>query len=103
MGASRPLARGEACTPAAQIAALAREKPAIEDLLLEWEAYLFRIQQAAGMTMVLATHEMGFAREAADKVCFMKDGKILEEAPASQFFDAPQHRETREFLARTLK
>ena len=64
---------------------------------------VLRVLKAAGMTMVLATHEMGFAREAADKVCFMKDGKILEEAPASQFFDAPQHRETREFLARTLK
>ncbi|MEM6986335.1 MAG: amino acid ABC transporter ATP-binding protein [Pseudomonadota bacterium] len=58
--------------------------------------------KAQGMTMVLATHEMGFAREAADKVCFLKDGKVVEEGPPAQLFDDPQHADTRAFLARTL-
>ena len=56
-----------------------------------------------GMTMVLATHEMGFARQAADKVCFLKDGKIIEEGPPQALFDAPQRAETKAFLARALK
>ena len=56
-----------------------------------------------GMTMVLATHEMGFAREAADKVCFLKDGKIVEEGPPASLFGAPQMPETQAFLARALK
>ncbi|MEM6987829.1 MAG: amino acid ABC transporter ATP-binding protein [Pseudomonadota bacterium] len=58
--------------------------------------------KAQGMTMVLATHEMGFAREAADKVCFLKDGKVIEEGPPAQLFGAPQHSETQIFLARSL-
>ncbi|MEM9605578.1 MAG: amino acid ABC transporter ATP-binding protein [Pseudomonadota bacterium] len=58
--------------------------------------------KAQGMTMVLATHEMGFAREAADKVCFLKDGKVVEEGPPAQLFDDPQQADTQAFLARTL-
>ena len=56
-----------------------------------------------GMTMVLATHEMQFARQAADKICFLKDGKIIEEGTPDQIFGAPKHVATKEFLARTLK
>jgi polar amino acid transport system ATP-binding protein len=56
-----------------------------------------------GMTMVLATHEMQFARQAADKVCFLKDGQIIEEGPPNQIFDAPKHAATKEFLSRALK
>ena len=56
-----------------------------------------------GMTMVLATHEMGFARQAADKVCFLKDGRIIEEGPPSALFDTPQMDETKAFLSRALK
>ena len=56
-----------------------------------------------GMTMVLATHEMQFARQAADKICFLKDGKIIEEGTPDQIFDAPKHVETKKFLERTLK
>ena len=59
--------------------------------------------KSEGMTMVLATHEMGFARQAADKVCFLKDGRILEEGSPDDVFDAPKQQETREFLARSLK
>lgn len=56
-----------------------------------------------GMTMVMATHEMGFARQAADKVCFLKDGKIMEEGAPSELFDAPKKKETIAFLSRVLK
>jgi len=55
-----------------------------------------------GMTMVLATHEMGFAGEAADKVCFLDAGQILEEGPPSDMFTAPTHARTRAFLERIL-
>ncbi|MGA9409484.1 MAG: amino acid ABC transporter ATP-binding protein [Roseobacter sp.] len=56
-----------------------------------------------GMTMVLATHEMAFARQAADKVCFLHNGRIVEEGPPEQIFGHPQCKETQAFLARALK
>ena len=55
-----------------------------------------------GMTMVLATHEMGFARELADKVCFLDAGRILEEGPPAELFSQPRHERTRVFLSRVL-
>ncbi len=64
---------------------------------------VLRLLKDSGMTMVLATHEMGFAREAADKVCFLKDGKVVEEGAPGALFDAPQHPDTQTFLARALK
>lgn len=64
---------------------------------------VLRLLKDSGMTMVLATHEMGFAREAADKVCFLKDGRIIEEGPPEVLFEAPQRPETQEFLSRALK
>jgi ABC-type polar amino acid transport system ATPase subunit len=56
-----------------------------------------------GMTMVVVTHEMGFAREVADKVVFMDHGEIIDEAPTEQFFDAPTHERTRQFFSKILK
>lgn len=64
---------------------------------------VLRLLKESGMTMVLATHEMGFAREAADKVCVLKDGKIIEEGPAKTLFDTPKHPATQAFLERALK
>ena len=61
---------------------------------------VLRSLKATGMTMVLATHEMGFAREAADKVCFLHEGRIVEEGPSAQIFDAPERAETQAFLQR---
>ncbi len=55
-----------------------------------------------GMTMVLATHEMGFARELADKVCFLDAGVILEEGPPDALFSNPREERTRAFLKRVL-
>ena len=54
---------------------------------------------AEGMTMVLVTHEMAFAREVADTVVFMRDGVVVEEGPAAQVFDAPRQPATRTILS----
>ena len=56
-----------------------------------------------GMTMVLATHEMVFAREVADKVCFLQSGKVYEEGPPSQIFGNPQGERTQTFLKRIIE
>ncbi len=55
-----------------------------------------------GMTMVVVTHEMGFAREVADRVVMMDQGRIIESAPPEQFFSAPSHERTRQFLSKIL-
>ena len=55
-----------------------------------------------GMTMVLVTHEMGFAKEVADRVIFMADGKIVEEGTPSEIFSNPQQPRTQDFLAKVL-
>ncbi|NBV95319.1 MAG: amino acid ABC transporter ATP-binding protein [Actinobacteria bacterium] len=54
--------------------------------------------KAEGMTMVLATHEMGFAKQVADEVCFLKDGRILEWGNPKNLLDNPQRKETQDFL-----
>jgi polar amino acid transport system ATP-binding protein len=56
-----------------------------------------------GMTMLIATHEMSFAREVADEVCFLHDGLILERGDPEQIFTAPTHAETQRFLRRLLE
>lgn len=63
---------------------------------------VLRDLRALGMTMVLATHEMGFARELADKVCFLDAGRILEQGPPDAVFGAPREERTRAFLSRVL-
>ncbi|MEX2420928.1 MAG: amino acid ABC transporter ATP-binding protein [Actinomycetota bacterium] len=55
-----------------------------------------------GMTMVIATHEMHFARDVADRVCFLDQGKILEEGPPGQIFSAPREERTKRFLQRII-
>ena len=55
-----------------------------------------------GMTMVIVTHEMNFARDVADRVIFMDDGKIVEDAPPAQFFSAPSHERAKQFLRNVL-
>ena len=58
---------------------------------------------ASGMTMVIATHEMGFARDIASRVLFLEDGRVLEEGPPEQIFTAPRQARTREFLQRIIE
>lgn len=56
-----------------------------------------------GMTMIIVTHEMGFAREVADRVIFIHRGEIVEEGPPKQVFDSPGNERTQSFLSRVLK
>ncbi|WP_416827144.1 amino acid ABC transporter ATP-binding protein [Ectobacillus polymachus] len=55
-----------------------------------------------GMTMLIVTHEMGFAREVADRVLFLEDGKLAEDAPPSEFFTSPKSKRAQEFLEKML-
>jgi polar amino acid transport system ATP-binding protein len=57
---------------------------------------------AGGMTMLIATHEMGFARDVASRVCFIHEGRILEEGPPEEIFAAPREERTRQFLQRIV-
>jgi polar amino acid transport system ATP-binding protein len=63
---------------------------------------LIRELKSEGMTMVIATHEMNFAREVADQVCFLADGRIVERGLPEEIFTAPTQVETQRFLARLL-
>ena len=58
---------------------------------------------AGGMTMLIATHEMGFAREVAARVCFLDEGVILESGPPEQIFSAPREPRTQQFLQRIVE
>jgi len=57
---------------------------------------------AGGMTMLIATHEMGFARDVANRVCFLHEGRILEEGPPERLFSDPREERTRQFLQRIV-
>jgi polar amino acid transport system ATP-binding protein len=59
--------------------------------------------RATGMTMVIATHEMGFAREISDLVCFLDAGRIVESGPPAELFGAPSEQRTRTFLTRVVE
>jgi polar amino acid transport system ATP-binding protein len=58
--------------------------------------------KADGMTMLFATHEMAFAREISDRVCFLHQGRILEEGPPGQIFETPAEPRTQAFLQRVI-
>jgi polar amino acid transport system ATP-binding protein len=60
---------------------------------------LLRELRSEGMTMIIATHEMSFARQVADSVCFLSGGRVLESGPPERIFTSPQQRRTQEFLA----
>jgi polar amino acid transport system ATP-binding protein len=63
---------------------------------------LVRELKDEGMTMILATHEMSFARDVADQVCFLEDGRIVEQGPPEQILTAPREAATQRFLARLI-
>jgi polar amino acid transport system ATP-binding protein len=73
---------------------------ALDPVLVNEVLSIVRDLKSDGMAMVLATHEMGFATQVADEVCFLKDGNIIERGPASQVISAPQEAETKDFLRR---
>ena len=64
---------------------------------------LMRELATGGMTMLIATHEMGFARDIADRVCFLEDGLIVEDAPPAELFAQPRDERTRRFLRRIVE
>jgi len=76
---------------------------ALDPQLVSEVLNLVRELARTGMTMILATHEMSFAREVADKVCFLDAGVICEEGTPEQIFTAPRETRTREFLARVIE
>jgi polar amino acid transport system ATP-binding protein len=76
---------------------------ALDPQLVSEVLNLVRELADTGMTMILATHEMSFANEVADKVCFLDGGVICEEGPPSEIFTAPKEQRTREFLARIIE
>ncbi len=55
------------------------------------------------MTMVVATHEMGFARDVGDRICFLDEGIILEQGPPAQVFSNPREQRTKDFLQRIVE
>jgi polar amino acid transport system ATP-binding protein len=64
---------------------------------------VIRDLKSEGMTMLIATHEMGFARDVADEVCFLHEGRVLERGPAERVLSAPERPETQRFLRRLLE
>jgi polar amino acid transport system ATP-binding protein len=75
---------------------------ALDPLLVGEVLDAVRELKEEGLTIVMATHEMGFAREAADRVCFLDGGVVLEEGTPEQVLGAPNEQRTREYLARFL-
>jgi polar amino acid transport system ATP-binding protein len=76
---------------------------ALDPQLVSEVLNLVRGLAQTGMTMIVATHEMSFAREVADKICFLDHGRIAEEGPPEQIFSDPREPRTREFLARVIE
>ena len=72
-------------------------------MLLDEVTSVIRELAAGGMTMLIATHEMGFAREIASRVCFLDEGVILEEGPPERIFGSPREPRTQQFLARIVE
>ena len=76
---------------------------ALDPQLISEVLNLVRGLAETGMTMIIATHEMSFAREVADKVCFLDAGVICEEGRPAQIFTEPREPRTREFLSRVIE
>ncbi len=76
---------------------------ALDPVLVAEVLAVIRDLAQAGMTMVIATHEMGFARDIANRVAFLEGGRILEQGPPSQIFSAPREERTRLFLDRVIE
>jgi polar amino acid transport system ATP-binding protein len=76
---------------------------ALDPELVDEVLALGRELKLEGMTMLIATHEMGFARDVADEVCFLHDGRILERGEPGRVLSAPQRSETQRFLRRLLE
>jgi len=76
---------------------------ALDPVLVSEVLAMLRELAGAGMTMLVATHEMGFARDVAHRVCFLDEGRIVEEGPPSDIFSAPSDPRTKRFLERVIE
>jgi len=94
------IARSLAMQP--DVMLLAEITSALDPELIGEVLDVVRDLKAGGMTMLFATHEMAFAREISDRVCFLHRGRILEDGPPEQIFGAPAEARTREFLQRVI-
>ena len=74
---------------------------ALDPEMVEGILLIMKELAESGLTMIIVTHEMNFAREVSDRICFMNQGVILEDASPEKLFTNPEHERTREFLART--
>ena len=75
---------------------------ALDPLLVGEVLDAVRDLKSGGLTILMATHEMGFAREVADRVCFLHEGMVLEQGPPDEMFSHPREPQTQDFLARVL-
>jgi polar amino acid transport system ATP-binding protein len=76
--------------------------PALDAELVAEVLDVIRELAAGGMTMLIATHEMGFARDVASRVCFLHEGRILEQGSPEEIFGSPREERTRRFLQRIV-
>lgn len=90
--------RSLACDP--RLLLLDEITSALDPVLVNEVLVTVRDLKSDGMTMVIATHEMGFAKQVADQLCYLHRGRILESGTAAQVIDTPEKPETKEFLAR---
>lgn len=90
--------RSLACDP--RLLLLDEITSALDPVLVNEVLVTVRDLKSDGMTMVIATHEMGFAKQVADQLCYLHRGRILESGSAAQVIDNPEKPETKEFLAR---
>ncbi len=95
------IARALALKPAAML--FDEPTSALDPELVGEVLEVMRDLAASGMTMIVATHEMGFARDVASRVVFLDQGRILEDGPPAQVLENPREPRTREFLARVLR
>ena len=86
-----------------QIMLLDEVTSALDPELVAEVLNVIRELAAAGLTMLIATHEMGFARDIANRVCFLEEGRIIEDAPPGELFTNPKDERTRRFLGRIVE
>jgi polar amino acid transport system ATP-binding protein len=86
-----------------QIMLLDEVTSALDPELVAEVLEVIRELAAGGMTMLIATHEMGFARDIANRVCFLEEGRIIEDAPPAELFTSPKDERTQRFLRRIVQ